>query len=159
MKSDMIASIEQGYADWMDLLDSIAPENLTLPGVDGVWSVKDIIAHISWYEWWTAEFIRTRAWPDLPEHLNSEDTDLRNAAFYLESRDLPLTEIVATAHRHHEALVEAIVSLSAEDFADQTRLGMPAGEGWELPTLIPENSTRHYEAHAESIRAWLQRIA
>jgi hypothetical protein len=156
-KADVLRGVIDGYEQWQDLLAEIGEAQMTTPGVAGEWSVKDIVAHVGWYEWWTSEFIRTRNWPEVPEHLNFDDTDARNDAYFLEKRDAPLAEVLADAKRFHEGFVEAISQLAEDDFADQTRLGMPTGEGWELPNLIPDNSNRHYEDHAETIRERLKK--
>ena len=155
-KDGILKEMIDGYAKLNELLAEVGEERMTIPGVAGDWSIKDIIAHISVYEWWTGEFIRKRTWPDLPDHLNLIETDQRNAAFYEENKNKPLDEILTDAKRHHDTFVEAVASLSDEDFAGQTRLGMPEGEGWELTSLIPGASSRHYDHHAETIRAWLK---
>ena len=154
-KASTLKTLDDEYRNLRKLINGLDAAQLERVWF-GAWSVKDIIAHITVYEWWTGEFIRTRTWPVLPDHLNLVETDLRNAAFFEENKNKPLADVLTDAKRHHDSFVEAVASLSDEEFADQTRLGMPEGEGWELTSLIPEGSNRHYDDHAETIRAWLK---
>jgi hypothetical protein len=158
-RDEIIETVQQRRAVWESLIAEVGEARMTEPGVAGEWSVKDIIAHIAWYEWWSAEFIRTRDWPKLPSHLDFEDTDARNAAYYLEMRDVPLEEIFAEARRSFDGLIAAVEGLTDEEFNQPALLGMPDDPAWALSSWLPENTYRHYEQHAPAIRAWLDRTA
>ena len=87
-KTELIRQIAREYEEWESLLARVGPSRMTATGAMGDWTVKDIVAHVAWYEWWTAEFIRTRTWPVLPPHLDHEDTDDRNNAYYRAMKDV-----------------------------------------------------------------------
>lgn len=152
-KRELLDAIKQHRAEREALLAEVGDVRMTTPGVAGEWSVKDIIAHVAWYEWWSAEFIRTRTWPQLPDHLNSEDTDTRNDAYFMERRETPLAEILDEASHSYDCLITAIEALTAEEYADQTLLGMPEDPGWQVSKWIPENTYLHDEQHAPAVRA------
>ncbi len=154
-KQSLMTKLESSHADWIALLEAIPNEKLTVSGVAGEWSVKDIIAHIAWYEWWLAEFITTKTWPRLPEHLSSADTDERNNAYYQDQKEVPLETTLSNEWASHQALVEAVKGLSDAEYADQTLLGMPTGPGWSLAELIPASTIDHYRDHSRTIREWL----
>jgi hypothetical protein len=46
-KAQLLSMIRGARADWDTLLADIPEAWMTEPGVDGEWSVKDIIAHIA----------------------------------------------------------------------------------------------------------------
>jgi len=69
-KQALFAALESSHSDWIAFLETLPEENLTLPGVAGEWSVKDIVAHVAWYEWWLAEFFEPKTWTKMPAHLN-----------------------------------------------------------------------------------------
>ena len=48
--SQFLEIIQQARAEWNALLEPIDQSKITLPGVAGTWSLKDIIAHITWHE-------------------------------------------------------------------------------------------------------------
>jgi hypothetical protein len=154
-KNDLIDRVKQGHAEWEALIAEVDESGMTEPGVMSDWSVKDIVAHVAWYEWWTGEFVRTKNWPVLAPHLDSEDTDTRNNAYYHEMKDAPLDGVMELARRSFDELIAAIEPLSEEEFATPALLGMPDDPGWALGAWLPENTYRHYEEHAAAIRAWL----
>ena len=52
-RAAILKGMIDGYAKLNELLAEVGEERMTIPGVAGDWSIKDIIAHISVYEWWT----------------------------------------------------------------------------------------------------------
>jgi hypothetical protein len=151
---EIIIQIERAHAEWTGLILELTPEEMTKPGPPerGGWSVKEIVAHIAVYQEWLGEFISNRDWPVSPPHLNSPDTDTRNAAFRLEYRDTSLADVLELASQAHRTLVAAIATMTEEDFADGTRLGFPPGPEWDPRRLILANTVEHYAAHAGAVR-------
>src|SRR3954470_11358383 len=100
-KAELLEKMQDERARWDELLERVGEERMGLPGVDGDWSVKDLIAHVAAYEQWTAEQIKAAltgepAPPinDDPEHEEDWlDVNKRNARIYLLNRDVPLDEI------------------------------------------------------------------
>jgi hypothetical protein len=50
-KEELLARIAAQWAEWNALVERAA-DHLTTPGVEGMWSVKDVIAHICQGERW-----------------------------------------------------------------------------------------------------------
>lgn len=49
-------------AQWNALLAQVGPNRMDIPGVEGTWSVKELVAHLTWYERrWLTERGRSRA--------------------------------------------------------------------------------------------------
>jgi len=120
--------------------------------VAGEWSVKDIIAHMTWCEREALGILQARAlggsdlW-NLPQ-------DERNAAVFVENRDRPLHEVLTEAQQVYAQLLEAVQTLSDEDLNDPNRFrDMPTD--WLPWQIIAGNSYEHYRQHTPSIRAWL----
>ena len=55
-RSELVARIRSTQAEFEDLLAGPRPDEMTRPGVADDWSVKDMLAHIAWYEAEEAEF-------------------------------------------------------------------------------------------------------
>src|SRR4051812_26537970 len=62
-KSALLLAMETGRSEWETLLSQIDEHALLAPGVEGVWSVKQIVAHIAGYEEWAAAFLTDRLDP------------------------------------------------------------------------------------------------
>ena len=49
-KATLLKTLIETRAAWEALLAQIDEEQMQRPGVDGTWSVKDIIVHVAWCE-------------------------------------------------------------------------------------------------------------
>jgi hypothetical protein len=155
----LVDELERGFQEWRAVIAEVPAERLAEPGVSGEWSVKDIVAHVAFSEWWLAEFIRARAWPAVPDAMNVADADERNAAYFALRRHDAAEVILDEAARWHNELVEAIVAASDAEIADTALLGMPPGDRWRFDSLVQGAGVRHYPEHIAAIRAWLARTS
>ena len=151
-KPALLGMIRSARARWEALLAEIPAAWMTEPGVEGEWSVKDVVAHIAWGEREALGVAKARAlvgsdlWR-LPE-------DERNAAVFEQNRGRALADVLAESRRVFGQYLAAVGALSQEDLNEPGRFpGMP--EGWR-PWRIVYDPT-HYDVHARSVRAWLER--
>jgi hypothetical protein len=149
----MIDEIRDSRAELDDLLALLDDSQMVQAGADGEWTVKDVIAHVSWHEREMINLIRSRAllgsdlW-NLPLHE-------RNAAIYEQNRDQSLDDVRAEAAEAFRQLLESLQTLSDEDLNDPARFEhMPAE--WQPWKIIAENTWEHYHDHYESLRRWLE---
>jgi hypothetical protein len=49
-KSELINHMQTTRTELENLLAPLTPAQLTTAGVAGAWSVKDLLAHIAWYQ-------------------------------------------------------------------------------------------------------------
>jgi hypothetical protein len=160
-KSLLLERLRAGHAEWEALLAEVPTDRMTKPGVEGAWSIKDILAHVTVYEQWTAdqlEAIRRGETemvvrPDTPPDANTFDTDQRNAAYYAAYRDQPLAKIVTWSREEYPRLLAAVEALPEDTLITPGRV--PLMGGAELWVLVAGNTYDHYAVHAAAIRAWL----
>jgi uncharacterized damage-inducible protein DinB len=125
---------------------------LSAPGATGTWSVKDVIAHITWFEREMVGVIQARAL--VGSELWNLPPDARNAAIFVQNRDRSLADVLAEAERVYAELLAAIETLTDEELADPARFaGMPTD--WQPWRVIAGNSFEHYRDHALALQAWL----
>ena len=148
-KREFIQRVKSERERWDELLAQV-PDGLMLqPGVEGDWSAKDILAHVTWYEREMIGMLKTRAlsgsdWWALP-------LDERNDAVHGEVRDMSLEEVRAEASRVFPELVEQLELLPEEALNDSSHFeGMPSE--WAPSDVIGSNTFRHYPEHTESIQ-------
>ncbi len=54
-KSELLNWLQAEYQQWETFLDQIGMARMDQPGVNGEWSMKDIVAHLSgWNRWLVA---------------------------------------------------------------------------------------------------------
>lgn len=151
-KTQLLDLIQTARADFEALLAGIPEAWMTEPGVEGQWSIKDLIAHIAWGERESLGVAQAHAlvgselWR-LPE-------DARNAAVFEQNRSRELREVLADSRRVFQQYLEAIAALSEEDLNDPSRFdAMP--DDWRPWRILYD--PRHYQGHAASIRVWAER--
>ena len=150
-KTQLLDMIRIARAEWEALLAEIPPAWMTEPGVEGEWSVKDVIAPIAWGERENLGVAQARAL--VSSDLWQVAEDERNAAVFEQNRDRDLHDVLAESRHVFQQYLEAVDALSEEDLNDPRRFqGLP--EGWR-PWRILYDPT-HYHVHAQPIRAWLQ---
>jgi uncharacterized damage-inducible protein DinB len=151
-KATFINTLEQSRAEWEALLAQVDEERMLQPGAARKWSVKDVIAHVTWGEREMVPIMRTHVLAG-SELWNLSD-DERNEVVYQQNRDRPLQEILQEEQQAYADLFEAAQALSDEDLNDPHRFKqMP--EGWVPWQIIAGCSFKHYQDHIPSIREWL----
>jgi uncharacterized damage-inducible protein DinB len=153
-KETFLERMQTTRAQWEVLLKEVDEINMIRPGVEGEWSMKDIIAHVAWYDREMVGILQARAlvgsslWV-LP---NAE----RNAAIFDQNRGRSLQDVLAEARRVYAELLEALQSLAEEELIDPSRYrDMPAD--WVPWKVFADNTYDHYAAHIPAIRAGLNK--
>lgn len=125
---------------WQNLLDAdagIPEERMDEPGVAGEWSVKDVLAHVAY---WDNEDLAA-----VERFVNSvpvpEDAEWQavNEQVFAERRGWPLADVRRDLLDTHERLLTALRHAPGYDLA-------LLKESWE-----------HYDEHGAEIRAWRER--
>jgi hypothetical protein len=159
MTGARLASILQDERTrWNALLAQIPANRMEEPGVEGDWSVKELVAHLTWFERRVVEsagqILQTGTFtrPDR----NGMTLDEWNAHLAAESRTRPLGEVLAEANQVFDQLL-AVVSACPEDILnDPRRLGLP--EDFVPWMGVANNSYAHYREHEPALHAWLAQM-
>lgn len=116
------------------------------PGVTNDWSVRDIIAHVTWWE--------QEALTHLPLILAGRKPprysvtyggiDAFNAQRTEQKRHLSLSEVLRQQDAIHRRLIDFIQSVPEEQFIRETR----------FRRRLRLDTYSHYPQHAEEIRQW-----
>jgi hypothetical protein len=150
--SEIVELVEETFGSWMQLLESVPSEKLETPGVSGEWSLKDIIAHITWHEEQMVKVMEARAlngseWWGLPTHE-------RNARIYEEYKSAPLADVLDDAIAVHQQLAHWIQTLSDAELNEPGHFeGMH--EDWRFGDILSQNTYEHYGDHSAALARWL----
>ena len=168
LRTQVIEKIKTRQAEWDALLAEIPPERMETPGAEEGWSVKDLVAHITHYENWLANFLESVLEARLFEgtHLDQLELDARNDFIFQTNRTRPLAEVFEEARQMRERLFGLVNALTEEDFGPNYRCTEPMAANpppWEpkgvssLTNLIAGETYRHYQAHMSSLKSWLEK--
>lgn len=141
--------LERLDSAWRALLESYAglsDAELLQPGVTGAWSVRDIIAHVTWWE--------EEALTHLPLILSGGrpprysvtygGIDAFNAKRTEERKDVPLAEVLRRRDDVHGRLLAYLESVPEDQVDGETR----------FRRRLRLDTYGHYPKHARAIRAW-----
>lgn len=148
---EIVNRIESERVRWDQTIGKLTDAQCLTPDICGHWSVKDVIAHISWFEQ-QMEWMVSRhsldgegtAWWLLP-------TDERNDKIYHLYQDMPLEAVKTMAQERYAAMLAAIQQLADPDLVEPARYhGMPLD--WVPAEIIAQNTWEHYADHLKGIR-------
>ena len=148
-KQQFLDKLEQAWAAFNESYAGLSDEQLVEAGVSGDWSVKDILAHVSW---WEEESIK-----HLPLILQGErpprysvlygGIDAFNALMTEQWRGLSLAEVRKRVEATHRKLMAYLQSVADEQFSTETPFRRRLG--WD--------SYKHYPLHTQAIKEWRER--
>ena len=143
------AEVDNAWRELQDTLAQVPPERLAEVGVEGPWSVKDLIGHISTWEIEAMDGVgRYLPGQDLGEPAWPEDINWFNARSVEGKRSTPLAEVLDNFEKSHAGLVRFVKGIGED------ALGVS-----EVETRIRVDTFEHYVEHAATIRQWLDRGA
>lgn len=151
----LTAIMRDERARWQALLARVGADRMEEPGVEGMWSVKQIVAHLTWYEGVIVEGARQimNTGTFAREGLRAVSIDERNEILAAQSNARPLGDVFAESERVFAELLAVIAACPDDVLNDPLRLGLPDDVvPW---ALVANNSYAHYQQHAQAIRAWL----
>ena len=137
------AGFEQSYAGWSDA-------QLLTPGVTGSWSVRDIIAHVTWWEEEALKHLPlVRAGRTPPRYsVTYGGIDAFNALMSERRRRLSLGAVLRQHDAVHARLLRYVRAAPEALLAGETR----------FRRRLRADTYGHYPIHAKAIRAWRGRL-
>lgn len=156
-KKRLLADLAAGRASWEALLRQVGPDRMELRRVNGEWSVKDTVAHVTAWEQrplvWLAA-VRAGTWPQPPEWPVNLGEDGINAWIFAANRGRRVSDVLNEARQVFEQLVHALEPVAEQDLTAIGRFEWLGGNS--LAASISGNTLEHYQVHGDAIRAWLE---
>lgn len=153
----LVDILQTERSQWNALLAQVGPDRMEIPGVEGTWSVKELVAHLTWYERAIVDGARQvmSGGAFVRPSSGAGDMDERNARIAAESRARPVADVLAEADDVFSQLLRIIAACPDDLLNNAKLLDMPD----EIPPWmrVANNSYTHYRQHAQSIREWLAR--
>ncbi len=149
---DLLERAQRERAELAALWAGLSDEQLTRrPGPQPDWSVKDVIAHITWWEGAMVNWVSRALTGEMLAR--TETPDEINARIHADNRDLPLA-VVLEAFDKSFAPVEALLGRLDDDEINDAELvnirDMP------LLYFIVGNTFAHYADHVDDLRAYVE---
>jgi hypothetical protein len=134
---------------WQALLASyegLTETEMTRPGAIGDWSIKDVIAHVSWWEEEALTHLPLILEGGRPPRYSVKygGIDAFNALMAERKAGLSLAEVLQARDETHRRLLEFLQAVPEEQFLHETR----------FRRRLRLDTYGHYRLHAVTIRAW-----
>ncbi len=158
-KSELLDWLQTENRKWQALLEQIGPARMELPGVNGNWSMKDIVAHLTGWQprliarMWAAQRGEPEPTPPWPAHLQTDDEV--NAWIYQANRQRSLREVLDESNQQFQQLLQVI-----EELPDDVRIEPE----WHVVWLNNQRFSAseffdHFrDDHESDVRTWLAQV-
>jgi hypothetical protein len=155
-QADLLSRIADAYAALVATVDAEPPRELTLPGLHGGWSVKDEVAHLTFWEGRLLPIVRAALAGEEPPYRSGvgsgEKINAMNAEVFAESQQRPLDDVLAAMDDTHAALVRAVRELPEDALFDAHHFPWTHGE--PLLVVVAGDTYEHYPEHSRNIQRW-----
>ncbi len=162
-KAQLLDDLKNERAQWEALLQEIGEDHMTQPGVTGEWSIKDIVAHLTFWQRHTVgrfqSALRNEPLPSAPwpAHLGTEEEigardevtawDEVNAWIRATNRERTVSDVLRDSRDVFLLLVETLDAFPEADLF--TSPSFPWLDGF---------FGHFHEEHEPDMQAWLGRI-
>jgi len=153
-KSELLEHLESQREKFMDALEDLPEGTWEQPGVAGIWSIKDILMHISR---WEAELVKLlwqaqQGQRPTSIHFEGVNVDEVNARWYAENRDRSIEKVLEDFQAVRTQTILRVEALNEKDLNDPQRY--PWSSGKPLAEWIENDSYGHDEEHLADVLRW-----
>lgn len=151
-KQELIDSLRKARATFLASIDGLTDEQQRMPGAAGIWSIKDIMGHLTAWESEVVTALNSVQNKRVPSILDIEDFHEYNVEIYHDNASRPQELIRADFEGVHRMLIQMIADFDDRELFSRTKYRFMEGE--PLAILIEDYAILHEEEHAEDIQAW-----
>ncbi len=159
-RQELLKMMVKERLHWEAVIGKLSEDQYLEPGVDGRFSVKDLLAHIIDWEQRMLQWINESFSGIVPQRpapgMTWDDLDKLNQQTYLDNKDRPLDEVISTSEESYSRVLNVIQDLTDEDLFDGSRFAWREGD--PLWHMVAANTWWHYLEHREQVEAWLKSL-
>jgi hypothetical protein len=150
-RGGLLARIEKAWRVLHESYAGLPDSALTNPGVNGQWSVRDVLAHVTTWEQEALKHLPTILQGGKPPRYSVSYGGINafNRIMGEQKHGLTLAEVRQELEETHHRLISFIEGVPAEQFRNET----PFRRRLRLDTYS------HYSEHAAAIRRWRKQQA
>lgn len=142
----LLRTIERRFEEFLASYRGLTSEQLLIPGVTGNWSIRDLIAHVTWWEEEALKHVPTVLAGGRPERYSTAygGIDAFNLLMTRQRAHLSLSEVFAQQTRVHRELLQFVSEIPAAELGSNSR----------VRRRIRLDTYGHYPIHTKQIIAW-----
>lgn len=155
-KQALLDELISTRAEWDELVSQLAKAGQTNVPLTGVWTLKDIVAHLTFWETRPVKWFEAAARGTTPEPSPAQrdwgEAQI-NEWIYEQNRGRSLEDVLAVSRETHDAVVNAVRAMAEEELFEREYSWL--GDA-SLAESVPGNSYEHYRDHINMIRVTLE---
>lgn len=149
-KAEFINTLRVERAKLDSTLAALTPRQLTRRVTPEAWSIKDHLAHLTYWEQYMLQRVRQALLGESPKWVSTEEETEINAQVFERNRSRSLALVLADMHRSLADTLELVESLSEADLTNPRRFAWMRRK--PLYTYIAnEGYGEHYHDHLKSL--------
>lgn len=145
-RGQLLTRLDKAWEALKTSYAGLSEADLLEPGVAGAWSVKDVIAHVTWWEEEALTHLPLILAGGRPPRYSVTygGIDAFNARMTEQRKDLSLAEVLRQRDEVHGRLIAFIQGVPDDQVSDETR----------FRRRLRLDTYGHYAKHARAIRKW-----
>lgn len=142
----LLQCLETAWAAFRESYDGLAEAELLEPGVTGRWSVRDVIAHVTWWEEEALKHLPLVLAGGRPPRYSATygGIDAFNKLKTEEMKGLPLPDVLRRQDEVHRRLLALVAATPESELAGGAR----------FRRRLRLDTFGHYPKHTAAIRKW-----
>jgi hypothetical protein len=163
-KAQLQALLWRMRAEQERFVAEAGPARLERPGASGDWTLKDVVAHLTFWRWWSVARLESAVrkaapvppWGSDQDEESDEGVDRINAAAHEAARGRSIAEVLRDSRETFERAEAAIAALADRDLFTVNRY--PWLVDYAAADIVL-SSAKHLFEHAIDINLFLARTA
>ncbi|MGW8225450.1 MAG: ClbS/DfsB family four-helix bundle protein [Anaerolineales bacterium] len=156
-KEELISALTTGRAEFLKAIEDIPQQEMTIPGIVGQWSLKDMLVHLTR---WEAELVKLlwqakQGTTPTTIHFTPETVDQVNERWYQQSSSRSMDVVWDDFLKVREQTIRRVDGFGEQELNDVDYY--PWLDSSPLWKWIADDSFGHEAEHIEDIRAWRSR--
>ncbi|MFX0016052.1 MAG: ClbS/DfsB family four-helix bundle protein [Promethearchaeota archaeon] len=160
IKEKLIELIKAERKNLELMINDLSKDQMLSPNVQGEWSIKDIIVHLTTWEQHGMGWIKAISKgdnPDVPlKGYSWKDFELLNEEIYQKNRNRPLEEIISESTETFNNLIKLLQEFPKE-YLEKTFYSKEARKEHFLGKDVIYWRSLHYKTHNQHIKKWLEK--
>jgi hypothetical protein len=155
-KTELIEALEDSRQEFIEMLEELPDTLLTEPALAGGWSIKDTLAHLTYWEGQTVTLLfQVLRGVEKPTtvHFGEESVDDINARWHQQSQTRSMEIIWNDFVGVRKQTIRRINEMNESDLTQASRFAWM--KGVPLIELVMSDTVEHEEEHADMVREWL----
>ena len=157
-KSSLVTELNEAHRHMLVLVQDYGQADFERPGAAGVWSAKDVFAHLAFWNWEASRAIEMalRGEPPAPYLVSDAELEQINEREHAARVAIPLPKVMDDYRRSHRSLLALVErtpeSALAKSVDHRSAGGRPANAAWVAETVV-----EHYREHAQRLAQFRNR--